>query len=472
MIKYLEKLSYINSVLGLNERNLDYVKKYNSKDAIKLADNKILTKKILNENGITTPKLISTIRDVEKLDNFKFVKLPGSMVVKPRRGFGGEGIIVFFSKDKNGNWLKADKTRYSAVDLRNHIGAILEGSYSLGGNKDTAFFEERVSVHPYFKKYSYKSVPDIRIVVFNKVPIMAMLRLGTSQSDGKANLHSGAVGVGIDIARGITTYGIQYDRLIDYHPDFDTPLRGLKIPYWQKILNLAVSVQKIINLGYIGIDIVIDRISGPLIMEVNARPGLGIQIANNDGLKLRLNRVKGLKIKKEKRGIQVGKNLFGGEVDEEIEELSGKQLVGFVENIHLNHNNRTLKIKTRNDSGALWSTIDEKIAVYLGYGALIEQVKIFAEQNEFKGIKQGRKIKQKAIEHFKNFDEISTFALVKQTTGLELRPIIKIEFEMSGVKQLGRFTISKRNHMLYRCIIGRKDLKRSFLVDPEKAFLS
>jgi hypothetical protein len=39
------------------------------------------------------------------------------------------------------------------------------------------------------------------------------------------------------------------------------------------------------------VDIVMDRDLGPQILELNARPGLAIQIANNMGLELRLKAI-------------------------------------------------------------------------------------------------------------------------------------------------------------------------------------
>jgi D-alanine-D-alanine ligase-like ATP-grasp enzyme len=42
------------------------------------------------------------------------------------------------------------------------------------------------------------------------------------------------------------------------------------------------------KLGYLGVDIVLDRDKGPLLLELNARPGLSIQIANGAGLVPRL----------------------------------------------------------------------------------------------------------------------------------------------------------------------------------------
>src|SRR5690606_15402177 len=90
----------------------------------------------------------------------------------------------------------------SLTDLKRHLSNILAGLYSLGGSPDIAIIEDLIEADDRFDRYSYQGVPDIRIVVFKGYPIMAMLRLATRASDGKANLHQGAVGVGLDIATG------------------------------------------------------------------------------------------------------------------------------------------------------------------------------------------------------------------------------------------------------------------------------
>lgn len=469
MIKFVHRSP---NVLGINERNLRYIKPFNSKKAKRIADDKLLTKKILIENGIQTPDLISEIKSFKALKKLNFQKLPGSIVVKPKKGFGGEGIIVFFSKDKESRWVKADKTRYSTKDLQTHIAGILEGNFSLKNTPDSAFFEERVLMHPDFKKYSYRGIPDIRIIVFNKVPVMAMLRLPTKESDGKANLHAGGIGVGIDIATGITTTAVYHDQMIERHPDTGDSLRGIKIPFWNKILEIAVTTQVVTDLGFLGVDLVIDKVKGPLVLELNARPGLAIQIANNDGLKGRLERIKGVKIATIKRGVQVGKDLFGGEIEEEIEEVSGKQLVGRVEYINVfDKFGMPLRIKARNDSGALWSSIDENLARQLGYGNALDEFDSFELNNTFTTLKEGRKIKLLAQRQFEDNPNIVTVALVKQSSGIDLRPVIKIPFEMSGVRQMGAFTVTHRKDMVYGAIIGRKALKK-FLIDPARKFMS
>jgi alpha-L-glutamate ligase-like protein len=461
-----------NSLLGINERNLKYIRPNNPPSVKKIADDKLLTKKVLAQFGIETPKLVASIKSIKKLENYNFSKLPGSIVLKPKHGFGGEGIVVFFSKDKNGEWVKADKTRYSGKDLKNHILGILEGNFSLKNQPDVAFFEERVLMHPEFKKYSYRGIPDIRVIVYNKVPVMAMLRLPTKESDGKANYHAGGICVGIDMATGVTTYAVQHDKYIDEHPDLHVGLRGIKIPFWNKMLDIAIRCQLATGLGYAGVDLVVDRIKGPMVLELNARPGLGIQLANNDGLKGRLERVSGLKIKTIERGIKVAKNLFGGEIEEEIEEVSGKQLVGFVEyaKLYSPKDDFSHKIKVRNDTGAKWSSIDTSLAEVMGFGSALKEFYAFAEKHEFYTLKDGRKLKLLAQRHFEDHSDIVDIALVKQSTGIDLRPVIKIPFEMSGVQQEAKFTVTPRQDMLYDAIIGRKSLKK-FLVDPEKKFL-
>ena len=47
-------------------------------------------------------------------------------------------------------------------------------------------------------------------------------------------------------------------------------------------------------LGYFGADIATDRQRGPLLLELNARPGLAIQIANGQGLLSRLKLIESL----------------------------------------------------------------------------------------------------------------------------------------------------------------------------------
>src|SRR5690606_24161351 len=169
---------------------------------------------------------------------------------------------------------------YSLEDLQFHVSGILNGMYSLGGQPDTAFFEGLVHTDSRLRALAPEGVPDIRIIVYKGVPVMAMMRLPTRRSGGRANLHHGAIGAGIDLATGRTLRAVMDDRLVDTHPDTGERVDGFEIPSWRDLLTLASCCYAAVSLGYFGADIVLDRRHGPLVLELNVRPGLSIQIAN------------------------------------------------------------------------------------------------------------------------------------------------------------------------------------------------
>ena len=170
----------------------------------------------------------------------------------------------------------------------------LSGLFSLGGQPDHLIVEYCVQFDPIFDNVSYKGVPDIRIIVFLGYPVMAMIRLPTRLSDGKANLHQGAIGVGIDIPTGKTKRGVWGTEIIRDHPDTEHTIVGLSIPHWHNLLQMASRCYELSGLGYVGVDFVLDRDKGPLILELNARPGLAIQVAHRIGLLSRLKLIESL----------------------------------------------------------------------------------------------------------------------------------------------------------------------------------
>src|SRR5680860_605741 len=199
-------------LLGMNSRNLAYIRPSNLKSAIRLADNKLRSKEILFNNGIPVPKVFGVIKNRKDLELFKWADMPKSFVLKPNHGRGGEGIKIIFGQKKDQSWVSTEGKRVTIKDLQNQIMDIFEGFYSLSGIADIAFFEERIQISKTLKPYSYKGIPDIRVIVYNGVPVMAMLRLPTKESGGKANLHLGGIGLGIDVAKGITTNAVQRDQ--------------------------------------------------------------------------------------------------------------------------------------------------------------------------------------------------------------------------------------------------------------------
>lgn len=323
-----------HGVLGLNARSLLYIKPFNPKKATALADSKLKTKAYLAARGIPVAKLYGRIETRDQLWNFDFAQLPDECVLKPNHGFGGEGIIVLKGRDKKGNFLRNGKKPMGDQELREHIEDILDGKFSLKGMLDTAFFEQILKPHQCFAQFRPVGLPDLRIIVFNLVPVMAMLRIPTAESDGKANIHLGGIGIGIDIAKGVTTHAAQYHNIIEQLPHGGSP-SGHKIPYWDDILLICSKIQQITNIGYLAVDITIDEQLGPALLEVNARAGLMVQVANLAPLRSRLERVQGLKVDSPEKGVRIGQDLFGSKTKKKEEDSNRKPTLGVEEPIHI-----------------------------------------------------------------------------------------------------------------------------------------
>ncbi|HLU61412.1 MAG TPA: alpha-L-glutamate ligase-like protein [Gammaproteobacteria bacterium] len=278
-------------VLGMNGRNINYISRYNSRQLYPLVDDKLKTKQLALEHGVTTPELIGVIsaqHDVRRIA--ELVKGHDGFCIKPAKGSGGKGILVV-ARVEDGRFFRTNGTEIPLIDLQRHLSNVLAGLFSLGGAPDVAIIEALIRPDEVFRDYSYAGVPDIRVVVFQGVPVMAMVRLSCAASNGKANLHQGAVGVGLAMDTGRAVCAVQRNRPVFIHPDTGHPLDGLVIPHWHALLELSCACADMTGLGYLGVDLVMDRERGPMLLELNARPGLAIQMANGTGLLPRLRRV-------------------------------------------------------------------------------------------------------------------------------------------------------------------------------------
>jgi alpha-L-glutamate ligase-like protein len=278
-------------LLGLNRRNAEYTLWYNPRRLYPLVDDKLCTKRLAKDADIAVPELYGVVeREYQVRDLPELLKHHMDFVVKPSCGSGGDGILIISGRLKE-MYRKANGVLISQGELNHHVLTILSGIFSLGGQPDKALIEYRVQPDPLLESISYQGVPDIRVIVFLGVPVMSMVRLPTRLSGGRANLHQGALGAGIDIRTGATLTAVWRNCIVSEHPDTGNPVMGVKIPNWEVLLKLAASCYQLTGLGYQGVDIVLDKDKGPLILELNARPGLNIQIANRAGLLLRLRSV-------------------------------------------------------------------------------------------------------------------------------------------------------------------------------------
>jgi alpha-L-glutamate ligase-like protein/uncharacterized protein (TIGR02421 family) len=411
-------------VLGLNARNLLYIKPFNPRKAVAFADDKLKTKAFLAARDIPVAKIFARIESREQLQAFDFKSLPDECVLKPNYGFGGEGILILKGRSKTGEFLEQGKTPIPEQRLREHIEDILDGRFSVNGMPDTAFFEKILVAADGFAPFRPAGLPDIRIVVFNLVPVMAMLRVPTAQSRGKANVHLGGIGIGIDIAKGITTYATQFNRIITELPHGAAP-GGIKIPHWDEMLLIASRIQYITNIGYLAVDLTIDKDMGPALLEVNARAGLMVQVANLAPLRARLERVGGIKVSSPEKGVRLAQDLFGEKVSLRDEEEEDRPVLGTRETI-----------------------------VISGSGAKVEAASLIATDRDRTIFARDllRELDKEGLAEVEDAEDES----------------YRVKFSLGGRKIQ---TVVRGGDMpdpAVRAVIGRRDLS-GFLIDPSKA---
>lgn len=421
-------------VLGLNARNRLYLA-YNKRYGRRVADSKLLTKRKLAKAGLPTPKVIKVFRTANDVFSFDWTKLQDNFVLKPCSGFGGGGIIIVKKKAKwAGEWRLMDDSIVAVEDLRLRALDILAGQFSLHNLPDQAFIEERIKIRKLFQNYAYHGTPDIRVIVFSKVPVAAMLRLPTPESGGKANLHQGAIGVGIDLATGITTAGVIKGKFIKEIPWTGRKINGLKLPFWDKILTLAVQAQMTIpQLGFVGVDIILDKDRGPMILEINARPGLEIQNANLTPLKKRLERVEGLEVVSAQHGVKIAKALFAGRYADRIMAEEGIKTISIWEDIKVcSLEKKRIETRAKIDTGAWRTSLDRDLAKKLGL------------------------MKKSNILWSKVF---------KSSLGNEKRPIISLTYYLKGRRIDTAASVANRSNLKNKVIIGRRDLN-GYIIKP------
>jgi len=425
-----------SQILGLNARTQLYSYRYNTHKGRKICDSKIQTARILKKAEISHPEIFRKFKSPRDIEKFDWETLPRAFALKPSRGLGGEGIIVVKKKSEDGKaWITTQRERVTIDDFKLHILDILEGAFSLGNVPDVAFIQEYVGRHTAFRKYAYRGTPDIRIIVFNKVPLMAMLRLPTKESGGRANLHQGALGVGIDIATGITTKAIWHGQPVRFKPGTERKLNGIKIPDWTLSLETAVKAQIAVGMGYLGVDIVLHPERGPLVLELNGQPGLQIQLANMAGLKKRIERVEDLDVRDAAHGVKIAKALFAARFADRVKAEEGIKTVNIWENIKIvSGKKEKVEVQAKIDTGAWKTSIDEDLAKELG---------ILDKSN------------------------VLWTKVFKSGLGREKRKVISLSFYLAGRRINTLANVAHRKHLRSRVLIGRRDLA-GFLVNPGK----
>lgn len=355
-------------ILGLNGRY-----KYtalNSYDSKKYGFSKLRTKELLREHDIPTAELYHVFDSPDDLEAINWQNVPAPFVIKPASGSAGKGIWVITKKKKEESiWINSSGQELTEDDLNLHVHNILDGEFSTWGSNHKALVEEMIPSHPKLAKLSAGGTPDIRVIVFNSVPVMAMARIPTEESQGKANLDQGAIALGIDIASGISVHGVQgKKKSIEYFPDSKKKINGFLVPYWDKVLEIAVQAANAAGYKYMGADLFIHEEKGPMIVELNGFPGLSIQIANDAGLKRRLERLEGLEVRNAKHGVKIAQALFADVYLDEKQVGQGLQVIPYRPTIQIyDDNGKGKRVEALVNTSRYRSAISQKLAEELGH---------------------------------------------------------------------------------------------------------
>lgn len=416
-------------ILGMNARH--HYTRMNSTKAKSYGFSKLKTKELMLSAGNPTASLYHIFSSRKELETIHWESIPVPFVIKPVNGLAGKGIWIITKKvAQESVWRDNFNEEVTKEDLNLHVQNILDGEYSTWGRNHRCLVEEMIPVHPTLAKYTFRGTPDIRVIVFNSVPVMAMARIPTEESGGKANLDQGAIGLGIDMASGATTHGIQgKSGYITHFPHIKKKVNGILIPEWQRLLEVAVRAADAAGYKYMGADLFIHPEKGPMIVELNGYPGLSIQLANKAGLKRRLERVEGLEVRDAKHGVKIARALFAESFADKIKVEEGIQIISTQPTVKV-YGDDNVKHPTEAlvNTGRFRSAIGAQFAESLG---LLDLEDLLWRQQE-------------AIEG--------------------KVPVVEVTFSLKGKTIKTAMVVTKRlNRTKYKIELGRKDVQ-GFLI--------
>ena len=421
-------------ILGMNSR-FQYTK-LNPSSAKQYGFSKLRTKQLLADTDIPTAQVYHVFESIDDLNEIKWESIQIPFVIKPASGSAGKGVWVIKKKHPTQEiWYDSDGVKISENDLNLHVTNILDGEYSTWGSQHRAIVEEAIGIHPALAKYAYKGTPDIRVIVFNSVPIMAMARIPTQESHGRANLDQGAIGLGIDLASGATTYGVKGKKeTITHFPNSKKKVNGILIPFWSKVLETAVKASNTAGYVYMGADIFLHPEKGPMIVELNGFPGLSIQLCNRAGLKRRIERVEGIEVRDAQHGVKIAQALFAESFADKIKVEEGLTLIPYdpVLTVH-NDTKKEHHVPAMVNTGRHRSAISETLAEELG---LLDLDDLLWQQQE---LLEGK------------------------------LPVVNVSFKLKHRTIKTAMVVTKRlNRTSYKIELGRNDLQGFLVGDAEE----
>jgi hypothetical protein len=162
-------------------------------------------------------------------------------------------------------------------------------------------------------------------------------------------------------------------------------------------------------------------------------------------------------------------NLFGGEIEENIEGLSGKRVIGSIEKVKfIGKDGKEIEVEAKIDTGADSSAIDRSLAEELGYSDVLTYFDAIAQPNGNLDRDSARSLEEALRkEHLGKHPDLKDILFIYASNGMSMRPKIGLTLIMDGQEILASPTVVDRSSLQYRAIIGRRNLI-TFLVDVSK----
>jgi hypothetical protein len=243
-----------------------------------------IQKKLHTKYGVNE-KFVKLIRDKEKTNQFfaEYVKRPWCVNTK----VSFEAFSEVFANTKRVIYKPMNGNRGFGVEAFDLNEANKREVYDVLAGYPDGVVEAYVVQHPEMLRLCPSSVNTIRVVTFssNTAPVTAdgkymdiaytALRIGGGGSIVD-NFHSGGMVSVIDLEGGylITDAADMECNVFTHHPATGVEIKGFQIPHYQEVLDMVTeAVTKNKLEGYLGWDIAIAE-DGPLLIEVNNRPGV------------------------------------------------------------------------------------------------------------------------------------------------------------------------------------------------------
>lgn len=252
--------------------------------------NKLWFAEFCARDGLPTPELVAVIdrngcvivdneptpHTIGRLGAFLTANGVGEVVLKPARGWQGQGVVRIEVGGLQGIFTVVPQSR-QRLELTSDQDWAAAAPHLFGPGLGTVLVQRRVRQHAFLDHFSRGAACTLRIATLRNrsgdaVCLSAELRLAREGSPTD-NFSQGGLGVIVDRNTGVLSQGVMMrnGRVVEIteHPDSGRPFVGEVFPDWQACRDLALTAaRRIPGLNLVGWDVLLTP-EGPILLEGN-----------------------------------------------------------------------------------------------------------------------------------------------------------------------------------------------------------